>query len=90
MANGYIVMRNSDNDNNLLKNDEHNYVYLKMLRKCVDRRRKIIPVCLKCNEKETTDAIIIGSKHVLKDNAIENQLVNCRHEKFKKDLFFIF
>ena len=53
----------------------------------METKKKIIPVCPKCNKKSKADAIIESSKNVLNDNSIQNELANCKHEKISKALY---
>ena len=79
LPHGYLVLRDCDEFNHLKKENEEHYIYLKMLRKTIQGKKKIVPICLKCNDKATTDTIIGGTSNILNDNVIKNVLVNCKH-----------
>ena len=84
---GYIVILDADNYEQLKTDDEKNYIFVKMMRKIIQGEKKIIPVCLKCNEDGKASAIINGTSHVLPDNTIMNELIKCKHEVISKVLY---
>ena len=49
--------------------------------------KRLLPVCLHCNERGHAEAIINGTNTVLPDKTIENDLVKCKHEEVSKVLY---
>ena len=84
---GYLVMVDSDNCDQLKTESEKNFVYVKMLRKIIVNEKRLLPVCLRCNERGHAEAIINGTNAVLPDKTIENDLVKCKHEVVSKVLY---
>ena len=87
LPNGYLAMLDADDLNHLLNENENNYIYVKMLRKVVGGVKKMIPVCLRCNDVGKSSAIVIGTSHFLPNDSIENELVKCKHEVVSKALY---
>ena len=85
---GHLVMIDSDDLNVIKKELPENYVYLKMMRKEVDGEKKIVPVCLKCNEKSITEALIKGTNKNIKGTVLEETLVKCKHAAVSKAVYY--
>ena len=58
-----------------------------MLRKIIKGTKKILPVCLRCNDIGKREAIIFGSSHILPDDTLVNELVLCKHEAVSQLLY---
>jgi hypothetical protein len=85
---GHLVMIDSDDLNVMKKELPENYVYLKMMRKEVDGEKKIVPVCLKCNEKSVTEALMKGTNKNIKGAVLEETLVKCKHAAVSKAVYY--
>ena len=85
---GHLVMIDSDDLNVMKKELPKNYVYLKMVRKEVDGEKKIVPVCLKCNEKSITEALIKGTNKNIKGTVLAETLVKCKHAAVSKAVYY--
>ena len=87
LPHGYLVMVDSDNCDQVKTETEKNFVYVKMLRRIIMNKKRLLPVCLKCNERGHAEAIINGTNTVLPDKTIENDLIKCKHEVVSKVLY---
>ena len=80
LPHGHMVMLDSDQFNQMKSETENNFIYITMLRKIVGGEKKILPVCLQCNDRGKAEALIFGSSHILPDDTLEKELVRCKHE----------
>ena len=58
-----------------------------MLRKIIKGKKKLLPVCLRCNDTGKAQAIIFGSSHILPDDSLGNELNHCKHEAVSQLLY---
>ena len=87
LPHGHIVMLDSDPFNQLKCDTENNFIYVRMLRKIIKATKRILPVCLRCNDVGKAEAIIFGSSHILPDDTIEKELKHCKHEAVSQLLY---
>ena len=57
------------------------------MRKEVDGKKTLVPVCLKCNEKSLIEALMKGTKSNFKETLLEDTLVKCKHAAVSKTLY---
>ena len=84
---GYLVLLDSDHFNQMRNDTEDNFVYVRMLRKIIKGKKKLLPVCLRCNDNGKAQAIIFGSSHILPDDSLGNELNHCKHEAVSQLLY---
>ena len=87
LPHGHMVMLDSDQFNQMKSETENNFIYIRMLRKIVGGEKKIVPVCLQCNDRGKAEALIFGSSHILPDDTLEKELVRCKHEAVSRLLY---
>ena len=58
LKNGILLMRDTHDGKNLAPMKSKHLVFLKMLRKKVDGVKKLVPVCLRCNQKIISNSFI--------------------------------
>ena len=86
LTDGYLVIL--EEEGSFLKEVKpENLVYLKMLFKEIDNRKRIATVCLKCNTSAVCDALINSSETKLTDNFLKKTLVNCNHVIVSKTVY---
>ena len=73
LPHGHMVMLDSDQFNQMKSETENNFIYITMLRKIVGGEKKILPVCLQCNDRGKAEALIFGSSHILPDDTLEKK-----------------
>ena len=79
-------MLDSDPFNQLKSDTAGNFIYVRMLRKIIKGTKKILPVCLRCNDIGKREAIIFGSSHI-PDDTLVKELVWCKHEAVSQLLY---
>ena len=58
LPHGHMVMLDSDQFNQMKSDTEHNFI--RILRKIVGGEKKILPLCLQCNDRGKAEDLIFG------------------------------
>ena len=81
LKNDFLCLIDGDHNGNLKEKKKQNFVFLKLL-KCVNEegKKQHLPICLKCNPKGKTQALIDCIwKSKISEKIKEDNLVSCTH-----------
>ena len=82
----YLVIL--EEDNSVLKEVKpENLVYLKMMFKEIDDRKRIAAVCMKCNTSTVCDALINSSETKLTGTFLKKTLANFKHALVSRAIY---